>query len=150
MAVYRAALAERTRDRRRSDWAMSTGNQGVALMVLAERLGDLSKARAAVEQIEAALATTREGGHAPLAAHYEAQLPRARALLDRLAGGSPGAGAPPHPGPLPPQAGGEGAVARDFAPLPGSGRRGSGRAGLPSPPQGGGEGGDPSRTRWGG
>ena len=65
VAVYRAALAERTRDRAPLDWAMSTGNQGVALMVLAERLGDLSKARAAVEQIEAALATTREGGHAP-------------------------------------------------------------------------------------
>ena len=79
--------AERTRDRVPLDWAMSTGNQSVALMVLAERLGDLLKAHAAVEQIEVALATIRESGHAPFAAYYEAQLPRARALLDRLAGG---------------------------------------------------------------
>jgi hypothetical protein len=56
-------------------------------MVLAERLADSSRGRAAVEQIEIALATMREGGHAPLAAYYEAQLPRARALLDRLVGG---------------------------------------------------------------
>jgi hypothetical protein len=82
----RAALEERTRDRVLLDWAMSTGNQGVALMVLAERLGDLSEARAAVEQIEVALATMQEGRHAPLAVYYEAQLPRARALLDRFAG----------------------------------------------------------------
>jgi hypothetical protein len=56
-------------------------------MVLAERLGDASKARAAVAQIEAACATMREGGHDPAAAYYEAQLPRARALFDRLTGG---------------------------------------------------------------
>jgi hypothetical protein len=56
-------------------------------MVVAERLSDSSKARAAVEQIEVALATMREGGHAPFAVYYEAQLARARALLDRLAGG---------------------------------------------------------------
>ncbi len=85
--AYRAALEEWTRDRVPLDWAMSTGNQGVALMVIAERLGDASKARAAVEQIEIALTTMREGGHAPFAAYFEAQLPRARALLDRLAGG---------------------------------------------------------------
>jgi tetratricopeptide (TPR) repeat protein len=87
VAAYRSALEERTRDRVPLDWAMSTGNQGVALMVIAERIGDSSKARAAVEQIEAALATMREGGHDPFAASYEAQLPLARALLDRLAGG---------------------------------------------------------------
>ena len=56
-------------------------------MVLAERLGDSSKARAAVEQIEVALGTMREGGHEPFAAYYGEQLPLARALLDRLAGG---------------------------------------------------------------
>jgi tetratricopeptide (TPR) repeat protein len=86
VAAYRAALEERTRDRVPLDWATSMGNQGVALMVLAERHGGSSKARAAVEQIEVALATMRKGGHAPAAAYYEAQLPRARALLDRLAG----------------------------------------------------------------
>jgi hypothetical protein len=83
----RAAGRERTCERAPLPWPMSTGNQGVALMLIAERLGDSSKARAAVEQIEVALATMREGGHAAFAASYEAQLPRARGLLDRLADG---------------------------------------------------------------
>jgi hypothetical protein len=67
VAAHRAALNERTRDRVPLDWAMSTGNQGVALMVLAERLFDSTKARAAFEQIEVALATMREGEHAAYA-----------------------------------------------------------------------------------
>jgi tetratricopeptide (TPR) repeat protein len=87
VTAYRAALEEQTRDRVPLDWATSTGNQGVALMVIAERTGDSSRARAAVEQIEIALTAMREGGHAPFATYFEAQLPRARALLDRLAGG---------------------------------------------------------------
>jgi hypothetical protein len=73
-----------TRDRVPLDWAMSTGNQGVALMLLAERLGDATRAGSAVQQIEVAFMTMRDGGNAPAAASYEAQLPKARALLDRL------------------------------------------------------------------
>jgi hypothetical protein len=84
VAAYRAALEERTRERVPLDWAMSTGNQGVALMLIAERLGDVPTARSAVQQIEVAFATTRDGGNAPAAAYYEAQLPKARSLLDRL------------------------------------------------------------------
>ena len=56
-------------------------------MLLSERRGDPAMARTAVEQIEAALAAMRDGGHAAAAAVYEAQLPRARALRDRLAEG---------------------------------------------------------------
>ena len=37
------------------DWATATGNQGVALMRLAERRGDARMAKLAVQQIEAAL-----------------------------------------------------------------------------------------------
>jgi len=84
VTAYRAALEERTRERVPLDWAMSTGNQGVALMLLAERLGDVTKARSAVQQIEVAFATTRDGGNAPAAAYYEAELPKARSLLDLL------------------------------------------------------------------
>ena len=84
--AYRAALQERTRERVPLDWAMSTGDQGEALMLIAERLGDAARAKAAVQQIEVALATVREGGDAPAAAYYEALLPEARALLDRLSG----------------------------------------------------------------
>jgi tetratricopeptide (TPR) repeat protein len=84
VTAYRAALEEWTRERVPLDWAMSTGNQGVALMVIAERLGDVPTARSAVQQIEVAFATMRDGGNAPAAAYYEAQLPKARSLLDRL------------------------------------------------------------------
>ena len=84
VTAYRAALEERTRERVPLDWAMSTGNQGVALMLIAERLGDVPTARLAVQQIEVAFATMRDGGNAPAAAYYEAQLPKARSLLDRL------------------------------------------------------------------
>jgi hypothetical protein len=65
------------------DWAMSTVNQGVALLLLAERLGDATMVQTAVQQIEVALVTMRDG-NAPAAAYYEAQLPKARILLDRL------------------------------------------------------------------
>ena len=51
-------------------------------MLLAERLGDVTKARSAVQQIEVAFATTRDGGNAPAAAYYEGHLPKARFLLD--------------------------------------------------------------------
>jgi hypothetical protein len=84
IAAFQAALEERRRDRVPLDWAMSTGNQGVALMVLAERLDDPTRARTAVEQSEVAFVTMRDGGNAPVAAFYKAQLPKAQALLDRL------------------------------------------------------------------
>jgi hypothetical protein len=66
------------------DWAMSTGNQGVAMMRLAERKKDPAMAKAALGQIEAAFEAMRTGGHGPYAAFYEARLPEARAILDRL------------------------------------------------------------------
>ena len=84
VTAYRAALEERTRERVPLDWAVCTGNQGVAPMLLAERIGDVTKARSAVQQIEVAFATTRDGGNAPAAAYYEGQLPRASFLLNRL------------------------------------------------------------------
>ena len=85
VAAYREALQESTRARVPLDWAMSTGNQGVALMLLAERRGDAEMAKQAVQQIEAAFTTLRDGGDAPSAAYYEAQLPKARALAQKLA-----------------------------------------------------------------
>jgi hypothetical protein len=59
VVAYRAALEERTRDRVPLDWAMSFGNQGVALMHLAERIRDATMAESAFVQIEAALKTAR-------------------------------------------------------------------------------------------
>jgi hypothetical protein len=39
-------------------------------------------AKLAVRQIEAAFTTSRDGGGAPSAAYFEAQLPRTRALAE--------------------------------------------------------------------
>jgi hypothetical protein len=63
---------------------MSTGNQGMTLTVLAERRGDLRIAERALAQITAAFETCRNAHHGPNAAYYEAQLPAARALVERL------------------------------------------------------------------
>ncbi|MGA7455371.1 MAG: hypothetical protein WBW73_30395, partial [Rhodoplanes sp.] len=59
-----------------------------ALMRLAERQKDQQMAATALRQIEAALEVMRAGGHAPDTAYYEAWLPEARALVDRLKTGA--------------------------------------------------------------
>jgi hypothetical protein len=64
---------------------MSTGNQGVALMRLAERRGDTEMAIQAFRQIEAAFTTLRDGGDAHSTAMFEAELPKAQALVRKLA-----------------------------------------------------------------
>jgi hypothetical protein len=51
-SAYRAALQGWPRDRVLLQWAMSTGNQPVILTLLAERIGDVTKARSAVQRIE--------------------------------------------------------------------------------------------------
>ena len=84
VAAYREALKEHTRERVPLDWAMSTGNQGVALMWLADRRGDAAMAATAVNQIEQALMVMRGASHAPFAEFYEARLPEAQAIRDRL------------------------------------------------------------------
>jgi hypothetical protein len=48
IAAHRAALEEYTRDRAPLQWAMSTGNQGIAFMLIADRLGDATKAQSAI------------------------------------------------------------------------------------------------------
>ena len=53
-------------------------------MLLAERLGDATKAQIAVQQLEVASATMRDGNNQPLAVYYEGRLRAARSLLDRL------------------------------------------------------------------
>jgi tetratricopeptide (TPR) repeat protein len=86
VTAYREALKEWTRERVPLDWATSLGNQGIALMQLAERRADAATAKAAVDQISTAFETMREGGHGPYAAHFEQQLPIARASVMRLGG----------------------------------------------------------------
>ena len=86
VAAYREALKEQTRERVPLQWARSFGNEGIALMLLAERRGDAGMAETALSQINVALETMRDGGDAPSAAYYERQLSRARALVARLRG----------------------------------------------------------------
>jgi hypothetical protein len=54
-------------------------------MLFAERRGDAEMAKLAVQQIKAAFTTTRDGGDAHSAAMFEAQLPKARAVVQKLA-----------------------------------------------------------------
>jgi tetratricopeptide (TPR) repeat protein len=86
VAAYRAALEERTRDRVPLEWAASFGNQGEALMLIADRANDGARAETAVEQIQAAVETLRSGGQQQWAAEFEAKLPKAQAIRDRLKG----------------------------------------------------------------
>ena len=88
VAAYRAALEERTRERVPLDWAASFGNQGVAMMVIADRTNDAAIAEAAVRQIEMAYETTQSGGQEQWSAYFHAQLPKAQAIRDRLKGQS--------------------------------------------------------------
>jgi hypothetical protein len=82
--AFREALKERTRERVPLDWAMSTGKQGEAFTRLADSRNDVGMAAMAVSQIEQALAVLRDGGHVLLAKYYEARLPEARSIRDRL------------------------------------------------------------------
>ena len=79
-----AAFTEGILERVPLEWAMSTGRLGVAQTVLAERTGDARLAKAALSQIELALPTAREGGYAALTEYLDGQLPKARALVERL------------------------------------------------------------------
>jgi hypothetical protein len=86
VVAYREALKEYTRERVPLDWAEGFGNEGVALILLAERRGDAAMAETALSQIDTAFEALRGGGDVPRAAYYEQQLPRARALVARLRG----------------------------------------------------------------
>jgi ActR/RegA family two-component response regulator len=86
VTAYRDALKEWTRERVPLQWAMSLGNEGVALMELAERREDATVAETALSQIATAFQALRDGGDEALAEYYENQLPRARAAVARLRG----------------------------------------------------------------
>jgi hypothetical protein len=72
VAAYHEALKDQTRARVPLLWAKSTGNQGVALMLIAKRRTDGAMAKTALDQIEAATTTAREDGDAPNAANFDA------------------------------------------------------------------------------
>jgi hypothetical protein len=84
VAAYRDALEELTCDRVPLGWAMTLGKQGVALLRLAERRNDPAMAESALSQITIAFEVTRDGGHAANAENFEARLPEAHAIVERL------------------------------------------------------------------
>jgi hypothetical protein len=86
VGAYRAALEERTPERVPLDWARSTSNNGVAMVVIADRTDDAVLAEAAVRQIELAYETMRLGGHERGSAFRLEH--RAQAIRDRLKGRS--------------------------------------------------------------
>jgi tetratricopeptide (TPR) repeat protein len=85
VVAFREARKEATRERAPLEWARSYGDEGVALVLIAERRGNVTMAATALSQITTAFETMRDGGHR-MAAYYEQQLPRARALVARLGG----------------------------------------------------------------
>ena len=84
--AYREALKERSREGVPLQWAASFGNQGFAMMLLADRTNDDARAETAFQQIQTAVETLRSGGQQQWAAEFEAQLPQAHAIWDRLKG----------------------------------------------------------------
>jgi ATP-dependent Clp protease adapter protein ClpS len=84
VAAFDPVLTESVRERLPMQWALSAGGQGVALMELAERLGDVRSAQTAMAKLCMALAATRDGDDKQITAYHEAQLAKGRELLDRL------------------------------------------------------------------
>ena len=81
----RIAKPDHVRERVPLDWAESFGSQGFCMMLIADRTNDPALAANAVEQIEAAYETVRDG-QTPWAAYYAKLLPLARKTRDRLNG----------------------------------------------------------------
>jgi hypothetical protein len=84
VAAYRAALEEKTRARVPLSWALSFGDQGIALMLIADRTNDSAAAEAALGQIETAHETARSGGDEHLSEYFQVRLTAAQAVCDRL------------------------------------------------------------------
>jgi hypothetical protein len=75
-----------TRQRMPDEWARTFGDEGLVLMLLAERSGNVAQAAIALSQINEAFEALRDGGNARSALYYERELPKARALVTRLRG----------------------------------------------------------------
>jgi hypothetical protein len=86
VAAYGEALEEQTRERGPLQWAASLGNQGLTMMLIADRTNDGALAATALQQIQTAYETERSGGQEAWAAILQAQLPKAQAIRDRLKG----------------------------------------------------------------
>jgi hypothetical protein len=70
VVAFRAALEELTRERVPLQWAASFGNQGIALMLIADRNNDAAGAGAALRQIETAYEVLRSAGQEQWSAYF--------------------------------------------------------------------------------
>ena len=86
VAAYRLALEEFTRERVPLNWTVSFGNQGLALMLIADRNNDGAVAETAVQQIEAAYEGLRSAGQEQWSAYFSERLAKAKAIRERLEG----------------------------------------------------------------
>jgi hypothetical protein len=68
------------------DWARSFGNQGVAMMLIADRTNDGALAETAAAQIQTAYQTLRDRGDEYQSTQFQSQLTKAQAIRDRLKG----------------------------------------------------------------
>jgi hypothetical protein len=75
-------LEEWTLERVPLDWAATTGAEGVALSIIAERTANPTKAARAVEKITIAYNALWEGGHTQWAAYFEESLEAAEVVRD--------------------------------------------------------------------
>ena len=82
----RDALKERTRERVPIDWAASSGGQGVAMMLIADRTNNGAMAETAFHQIQTAVEMLWSTEHKQWAAYFNEQLTEAQAIRDRLKG----------------------------------------------------------------
>ena len=71
-------MEERTRERVPLDWAATTGSEGVALALIAERTADAPMAAHSVEQITTAYRVLLEAGHTQGVAYFKDQLQPSR------------------------------------------------------------------------
>lgn len=83
--AFDEALRERTRERLPLDSAATLGSQALAKVLIAERTNDGAMAETAVTQIQTAVEALRSSLQQQ-AAEFEAQLPKARAIRNRLKG----------------------------------------------------------------
>jgi hypothetical protein len=86
VSAFSEALKELTPKRSPIDWASTFGDQGVAMSLIADRTNDGAMSETAVAQIAAAYETLRGGGQKTWARMFQAQLPKAQAIRDRLKG----------------------------------------------------------------
>jgi ATP-dependent Clp protease adapter protein ClpS/tetratricopeptide (TPR) repeat protein len=84
VAAFGKGREEITRERLPFNFAISSGWQGVALAMLAERRSDSMAAERAVAQLCIAVEVLREANHRQHAALFADELAKGRTLLDRL------------------------------------------------------------------